>query len=391
MEGFKIDKEFQELIPALQPNELRELEASLKAEGCREPLMVWRGILIDGHNRYSICRKENISFKTREVDLPSRDHALLWIETNQLARRNLTDDQRTTIALSILERRSAMAKRERASKAGRIGGNGRPKPTTTERQNNLSDTLSDKLKPKTDTRAEVAKEVKVPERKLRDLAEVKKKAPEAIVRIRRGETTIREEKSRIRRGENIQRIAEDSKSETPLDGSIGRFPVIYADPPWEYDYEPVDAWANDNHYKPMSLEAICRLPVQQISTKDAILFLWTTAPKLEEAFKVINSWGFSYITSAVWNKCWTGRGYYFRIQHEHLLIAKRGKIPVPEEAARPGSIIEEKRTKHSKKPDIFYEIIEKMYPELPKIELFARNEREGWDSWGNQLKKEEVI
>ncbi len=389
----RIDREFASLIPPLQAIELAELEASLKAEGCREPLAVWKGhdLLIDGHNRYEICRRLGIAFRTQEVEFASRDHVKLWIETNQLGRRNLTDDQRAAIALSIQERRSELAKRERATKGGKATVESYSTDSKRVTEERLLDTLSSKRQPATpvksttSTRAAVAKEAKIPERKLRDLAEVKRRDPEAITRIRQGETTIKEERNKIRREERINNIVEVSRNNAPLNGSIGKFPVIYCDPPWQYDFMGVDAWKVENHYPTMPLDEICALPLADIATKDAILFLWATAPKLADALRVIAAWGFTYKTCAVWDKEWTGMGNYFRIQHELLLIATRGEIPPPTTDARPASIVRHKRsTRHSEKPEIFYEIIEAMYPELPKLEMFARATREGWRSWGNQ-------
>ena len=185
-----------------------------------------------------------------------------------------------------------------------------------------------------------------------------------------------------RREERITKIA------APLN-TVGRFPLLYADPPWQYDFISVDAWKVENHYPTMPIEEICALPVGDITTKDAILFLWATAPKLVEAMQVITAWGFTYKTCAIWDKEWTGMGNYFRIQHELLLIATRGSIPPPTTDNRPASIVKHKRsTKHSEKPDVFYDIIETMYPELPKVELFARETREGWKAWGNQTGEE---
>jgi N6-adenosine-specific RNA methylase IME4 len=181
-----------------------------------------------------------------------------------------------------------------------------------------------------------------------------------------------------------RREARIAKVAAPLN-TVGRFPLIYADPPWQYDFISVDAWKVENHYPTMPIDEICALPVSDITTKDAILFLWTTAPKLADAMRVVTAWGFTYKTCAIWDKEWTGMGNYFRIQHELLLIATRGEIPPPTTNNRPASIVKFKRsTKHSEKPGIFYEIIEAMYPELPKIELFARVPRKGWKSWGNE-------
>jgi N6-adenosine-specific RNA methylase IME4 len=134
----------------------------------------------------------------------------------------------------------------------------------------------------------------------------------------------------------------------------------------------------------MSLEAICAMEVEQIAAPDAVLFLWTTAPMLPEAMQVMHAWGFTYKTHMVWGKDRPGLGYWVRNQHELLLIGACGNMRSPAEGARPPSIIVAPKREHSRKPDEAYELIERMYPDLPKIELFARNARDGWSQWGNQ-------
>ena len=134
----------------------------------------------------------------------------------------------------------------------------------------------------------------------------------------------------------------------------------------------------------MLLEEICALPVGDLATDDAILYLWATAPKLAECMTVIEAWGFEYRTNIIWDKCKIGMGYHARNQHEILRIAKRGSIPPPKPGEQPASVIRVPRGKHSEKPVEFYEIIEKAYPELLKIELFNRSPREGWAVWGNE-------
>jgi N6-adenosine-specific RNA methylase IME4 len=134
----------------------------------------------------------------------------------------------------------------------------------------------------------------------------------------------------------------------------------------------------------MELDAICALPVQNITTPDSILFLWATSPKLEEAFRVLNAWGYTYRTCMVWDKLTIGMGYYARQQHELLLICTKGSIPTPTPANRPPSVYQEKKGAHSSKPEYFYTMIESMYEGLEKIEMFCRAPREGWHTWGNQ-------
>ncbi len=165
----------------------------------------------------------------------------------------------------------------------------------------------------------------------------------------------------------------------------GRWPVIYADPPWRFENHPTGAWAVENHYPTMPLDDICALPVSDIAADDAILYLWVPNAMMEKGIDVINAWGFSYLTDMVWVKPSIGLGQRVRNRHETLLIAKRGNFPPPAPADRPDSVVEAPRGKHSAKPHRFYEIIEKCYPEHPKIELFCRCPREGWAAWGNEV------
>jgi len=161
----------------------------------------------------------------------------------------------------------------------------------------------------------------------------------------------------------------------------GEFNVIYADPPWQYD---LTLRGNpDEHYATMEGQKISDLKIP--SAKDAVLFLWATNPKLQEALEVMKAWGFEYKTNLVWVKDKFGNGYYFRGQHELLLLGIKGKIGTPFDSDRPSSVLNAKREEHSKKPREVYGLIEKMYPNRKYLELFARgNNGENWTAWGNQ-------
>jgi N6-adenosine-specific RNA methylase IME4 len=135
----------------------------------------------------------------------------------------------------------------------------------------------------------------------------------------------------------------------------------------------------------MELAKICKLPVGTLATPDAVLFMWTTAPHLRQAFEVLAAWDFVYCTHFAWVKDRPALGYWIRNQHELLLIAKRGDPPAPKGGDRPSSVINAPRREHSRKPNETYDLIEAMYPELPKIELFARGQRPGWSAWGNEI------
>ena len=198
--------------------------------------------------------------------------------------------------------------------------------------------------------------------------------------------TIRARKAEQRRAERIGRLLAATKQNAPFPCER-RYPVLYADPPWHfevYNEESGVERAAGNHYPTLRLEQICALPVSELATNAAVLFLWTTLPHLEEALQVVAAWGFAYKSNVVWVKDKIGLGYLVRNQHELLLIATHGDIPTPLPAQRPASVIHAPRREHSRKPDEAYELIEAMYPELPKIELFARSRRSGWAAWGNQ-------
>jgi N6-adenosine-specific RNA methylase IME4 len=164
-----------------------------------------------------------------------------------------------------------------------------------------------------------------------------------------------------------------------------RYGVIYADPPWKFAVYSEDTGlgrAAEAHYSTMALDAIKALDVNSIAADDAVLWLWVTQPMLFKVAEVIEAWGFTYKTGGVWVKDKIGMGYWFRSQHEPFLIATRGSIPAPAMGTQTLSVIAAPVREHSRKPDEAYEIIETYFPSLPKIELFARRRRAGWDAWG---------
>ncbi|NLO01815.1 MAG: hypothetical protein GX126_05770 [Bacteroidales bacterium] len=164
-----------------------------------------------------------------------------------------------------------------------------------------------------------------------------------------------------------------------------KYDLVYADPPWQYGNSlPNYVTTPDNYYPLMSIDQICQMPIKEIINKDAVLFLWVTSPMLQDAFKVIEAWGFKYKTSFVWDKIKHNMGHYSSVRHEFLLLAIRGSYPL-HNLKLYDSVYSEERTEHSKKPQFYYQMIEDIYCNAKKIELFSREKREGWYSYGNQL------
>jgi len=167
-----------------------------------------------------------------------------------------------------------------------------------------------------------------------------------------------------------------------------RYGVIYADPEWQFKFRSERGKTNssaDNHYDTSPLDEIKRRNVPSISAPDCALFLWATVPMLTQCLDVMKAWGFEYKSSCTWIKNKAGTGYWFRNQHELLLLGTIGAPPAPAPGQQWSSVIEHPVGKHSAKPSKFYEMIEAYFPTLPKIELNARSRRKGWDAWGNEV------
>jgi len=166
-----------------------------------------------------------------------------------------------------------------------------------------------------------------------------------------------------------------------------KFRVIYADPCWSYnDKQETDMLGGAvKHYDTMSIEQLSRLPVNDITERDAVLFLWVTSPILEESFEVIKAWGFKYKASFVWDKIKHNMGHYNSVRHEFLLICTKGSC-VPDNKILHDSVISIERTGHSTKPTEFSEIIDTLYGYGDRIELFAREaKKDNWNYWGNEI------
>lgn len=165
-----------------------------------------------------------------------------------------------------------------------------------------------------------------------------------------------------------------------------RYDIIYADPPWRYDFAPTSAENIDAHYNSMSLEEIKNLKVP--SKENCILYLWATAPKIIEALEVMEAWGFKYKTQGMWDKGYPGLGYWFLGQHEILLVGTKGKMSPPDPWCRIGSIFKERKNKkvHSQKPKCVRKWIEFAFAHFhDKLEMFARENHEHWDVFGNEV------
>ncbi len=231
---------------------------------------------------------------------------------------------------------------------------------------------------------------------------MQKSSPRLIEQVKQGTITLPEAKAvsklepakqvivmaRFESGEskNVKEALRDQvnadKRVVTLDEAVqGRFPVIYADPPWQYTNTGF-AQSVANQYPTMDTDEICEMNVRAKTTTNAVLLLWATNPLLEDALRVLKAWGFEYKTNFAWTKDQHMAGFYCLGQHELLLVAVKGSA-LPKKGTLIGSHLKYPRGAHSAKPHELYDLIERMY-DGPYLELFARNTREGWKSFGNE-------
>jgi N6-adenosine-specific RNA methylase IME4 len=177
-----------------------------------------------------------------------------------------------------------------------------------------------------------------------------------------------------------QAASAETRQRNPL--PAGKYRVLYADPPWKYNDERQGYGAATDHYSTLAVDELCALPVGDLAGDEAVLFLWATAPLLPDCLRVVEAWGFAYKTFFVWDKVKHNYGHYNSVRAELLLLCTRGSC-TPDSAKLFDSVVQVERSeRHSEKPEAFRQLIDQLYGQGPRIELFARKRVNGWDSWG---------
>ena len=371
------------LFPLVEGQAFDDLCADVRQHGVREPIWLYEGQIVDGRNRWRAAQAVGVDCPQRQYE--GNDPVGFVVSLN-LHRRHLSESQRAMVAAKLANMP--------AHRPGKSANLQTSQADAADLLNVSTRTVAAAAKVRAEATPELVAAVEsgaVSVSAAADVATLPKQEQAEIVA--RGEREIlevakriRAEKSEERRAERIERLAEISRGNAPLGAVAERYPVLYVDPPWRYEHIETESRAIENHYPTMSLDEIKAMSVDSIAYEDCVLFMWATSPKLAEAMEVLQAWGFSYRTCAVWDKQKIGMGYYFRQQHELLLVAVRGTPPTPAPADRPSSVFSFERQQHSAKPVEVYQMIEAMYPKLPKLEMFCRSPREGWGVWGNQAK-----
>lgn len=354
------------MLPQATLEEYIALKRSIQLEGQHYPITVNAEYeILDGHHRNRVCSELGIEAKFEVKTFPNKLLEKKFVIESNLRRRQLNDYQKALLGKPLIEIEAELAKQRQESTLPQEGEKGF-KSVLPPKEGNIN-------RHDREAKAIVAKEIGLSTTTFNRALTIIEKADENLKK------RVTEGKTSITHAYNIITTKEKHTEPQPL--PQGTYNIIYADPPWDYEFEKRGGILG--HYESLPLEKICNLIIP--SAENAILFLWATNPKLKEALQVMQAWGFTYKTNLAWIKDKIGTGYYFRGQHELLLVGTKGAIGVPEEQNRPSSVLNAPRTEHSEKPLEAYTLIEKMYPNGKYLELFARNKRENWQSWGNQI------
>lgn len=366
-----------DLFPVLEGAERQEMLDDILERGILEPIVVLDDMVLDGRNRYLIGREARVEIPYSVYD---GDDPIGFVISRNLRRRHLTPSQKAMIAAKLAKmpvgRPSKILSGEGITAGHAAAALGVSKASV-ERAKAVQRDGTPELQ-------EAITSGHIPLGEGLDYSKLPEDQQKAILAASKEIRTASKAESRRRRLLKLAEISGDGEQKTA--GGVPKgFSVIYADPPWKNEvYSEETGSEKSPPYPYMEIDAICSLCSGDASpaNDDAILYLWTTGNRIHLGLRVLEAWGFEFKTSWIWDKEKIGTGRYVRDRHEIILIGTRGKMPAPDPGLLPPSVHSEPRGEHSVKPEYFAEQIDRMYPGVPKLEMFARRQREGWVAWG---------
>lgn len=366
-----------QLLPRLSAEEFHALEQSIIEHGVLVPVEYDEaGEIIDGHHRVEICESLGLVDWPRFVrkGLAELDKRKLSRELN-FARRHLSTAQKQEVIAGQLRDTPSISSR---AIAAMLGVDDKTVAAVRRR-------MVDAAEIPHHEEVEGRDGVKQPARKTIKTSFVPE--PENTREYLRGAQAIRslqqKDKHAVRLA-HMDMVAERGRASAP--GVLKPYPVYYFDAPWQFGVRSEVTGREksaENHYPTMPTDELVELLSGLIGGDwPAVCFMWATNPMLLDALRVLEACGFTYVHHWVWDKEVAGTGYWGRDQHEILLIGRRGDIAAPLPGSQPATVYREKKGRHSAKPAYYAEQIEKLYPGIARVELFARQARPGWDVWG---------
>ena len=362
-----------DIFPLISGKEFDDLAEDIRIHGLREPIRLFDEQILDGRNRYLACGVAGVAARFEPFE---GDDPLAYVISTNLRRRHLNESQRSMVADKLANMPSGYR----------------------------SDLPSANL-PKLISQAEAAEMLNVSTRSVTAAHAVRTSSPDLAAAVEHGvirvdaaanllNKPIEFQQGVVEKVTEGQKLAEAKRNtrKEMLPAKIaalpaGQFRVNYADPPWRYgdarntgDHR--ESTGALDHYNVEGLEGLKELEVKSIAAPDSVLFCWATFPLLPDALELVAAWGFKYKTAFVWDKKHGAFGNYHDADAELLLIATRGSC-TPEADKKEKQIQRFARAGHSVKPEEWRELIDRLYPSGPRIELFCRGEpAQGWTGWG---------
>jgi len=387
-----VDNELKSYIRPLKDEEYEKLKESILIEGIRDPLVVWQGILLDGHHRYKIAQEFGIEYKTVEVNLPDMDAAKEWMIKNQLGRRNLTEQEASYYRGKLYESR-----KQHPCIHPKSGGNFFPRLKTSEiigkeygvtgrtvRNDAEFSQAVDKVAEEVGEeakRAILSGQANIPKKDVEKLIEIKQEAPEFIEPVLKGEITLSKAIQETKRKQVIEKLNNiETKEVKELEGI---YDVVVIDPPWPIEKIERDIAPNQVKldYPTMTIDEIKELKIP--CADNCHVWLWTTQKYLPAAFEILELWNLKYVCTFVWHK--PGGFQPFGLPQyncEFALYARRGN-PQFIDFRDFKLCFEAPRTAHSEKPDLFYDLIKRVTAGR-RLDMFNRRKIEGFETWGKE-------
>lgn len=371
------------LFPMIEGQAFLDLVEDVRTKGIRRKVILFEGLILDGRNRYRAGEAADVPVIPLETFTGTYREALDLVISENLHRRHLTDNQRQYVAAKIANMTPGRPSAETPPIGGisvadaakllnvAVRGVERAKQIQRDADPALAAAVERGLVP-IDMAARASKETSDIQAQVVAAAESGKLKNLGTI---------------LKRAERTKREQELAKKQLAL--PTKKYGVALTDDEWRFEPYSRDTGmdrAPDNHYPTSTLAQLKERNVSGILADDAALWMWATPPMIREALELLQHRGFAYKSMVIWKKTRNGNGrgtgYWFTGEHEILLLGTRGNVPAPAPGTQWPSVIEAPVGEHSAKPDIFYELIEEYFPNIPKIELNARRARRGWDAWG---------
>jgi N6-adenosine-specific RNA methylase IME4 len=353
-----------DIFPLLEGEEYEALKRDIQANGQVEPIYLYDGMILDGRNRYRACTELGITLKTKPY---IGNSPVAFVLSLNLARRHLNASQLACAALTAMPMLEAEAKERQAEHAGTAPG----------KSANTCGTISTSESGK--ARDEAAKQFGVNPHYIQDAKKLQAQEPELLEQVRKGTLTIPQARQQVAR----QRT--NAPAITPA-MPTGKYRCIVLDPPWpmqKIEREKFPDQGLELDYPVMSLDEIAALPVADLAEPDGChVYLWVTQKYLPDGLRLFDGWGVRYQCVMTWVKNVGFTPFSWMYSTEHVLFGRIGHLDL----LRLGMRLDfsAPRTVHSAKPDVFYNTVREASPS-PRLEMFARQPREGFAVWGNQV------